>query len=50
MKYKGVRLEFRVGDKVRNVIVWTYTENRMKQMDPITGSLEHHLGDMEGRD
>jgi hypothetical protein len=39
MKYKSVRLEFRVRDKVQNVIVWRYTENRIMQMDTIADSM-----------
>jgi hypothetical protein len=39
MKYKNNRLEFRVGDKVQNVIVWTYTKKRIKQMAKIADSL-----------
>jgi hypothetical protein len=39
MKYKSIRLEFRVGDRLQNVIVWTYTEKRIKQMETIADSL-----------
>jgi len=39
MKYKSIRLESRLGDKVQNVIVWTYTENRIMKIDTIADSL-----------
>jgi hypothetical protein len=31
--------EFRVGENVQNLIVWTCTENRIKQMDTVADSM-----------
>jgi hypothetical protein len=39
MKCKNVSLEFRVGEKLQNLIVWTCTENTVKQMDTISVSM-----------